>query len=105
MEKNIKTYRTHRALSLLYGLASTIFIFFAFQIPEEKNPMIFGIILFLGLSAMHFWIATGAKNGQNWARVASQIIAVLMLPGFPIGTLIGVSLLANAWRPWEQREV
>jgi hypothetical protein len=105
MTKNIKASRTHRALGLLYGLASTLFILFAFIVPEAKGAMIFGMVLFIGLAALHFWVAKGARNSENWARVTSQVVAVLMLPGFPIGTLIGISLLANTWQPWEPEHV
>jgi hypothetical protein len=105
MTKNIKASRTHRALGLLYGLASTLFILFAFIVPEAKGAMIFGMVLFIGLAALHFRVAQGARNSENWARVTSQIVAVLMLPGFPIGTLIGISLLANTWQPWEPEHV
>jgi len=82
IEKNVKAARTHRALGLLYGLASILFIVFMFPAPEEKMVMLFCFALFLGLAALHFWVAKGARNGQNWARVTPQIIGVLMLPAF-----------------------
>lgn len=101
MAGNQKAARIHRALGLLYGLGSTIFILFAFLIPSEIAPMISCVALFIVLSAMHYSISLGAKNGRNWARRASQVISIPMLVGFPIGTFVGGALLLASWDPWE----
>jgi len=100
MESNKKTERIHRGMGLLYGLTSTIFVLFAFILPEELKAMIFGAVLFIGLSVLHYVTARGAKNAKNWARRISQIIAIPMLFGFPIGTIIGGALIVNSSSAW-----
>jgi hypothetical protein len=59
--------------------------------------IVFGIV-FLA----HFITAKGARQSKPWARTASIVISVLLLLGFPVGTLIGIYLLANTWSPWPQ---
>ncbi len=63
--------------------------------------MIYSFV-FLGIVfAAHHSIARGARERKPWARVASIIVACLMLPGFPIGTIIGIYLLVNGIPSWE----
>ena len=47
----------------------------------------------------------GARRRRQWARRASIVMCILMLPGVPIGTVIGVYLLFYLWDGWpEPRE-
>lgn len=55
-----------------------------------------------GLAILHRFISKGARQRAPWARVSSNVIAVLLLPGFPLGTTIGVYLLLN--KDWSGRQ-
>jgi hypothetical protein len=56
---------------------------------------------FVGLFLLHYLTARGAKESKPWARTSSMVISVLLLFGFPLGTLVGIYLLSNTWRSWE----
>lgn len=105
MEKHIKVARAHRALSWLYGL---MFLMFSWILLSSKGDIpvlgfVFFGIFFGGIFALHFFTARGAFAKKEWARQTSQGIALLMLLGFPVGTLIGIYLLSNSWGGWESR--
>ena len=70
----------------------------------RQPAFILPVLLFGVVIAAHLATAKGAREAKPWARTASIIISVFMLLGFPIGTLIGVYLLANTWKPWSQTQ-
>lgn len=105
MEKNIKVFRVHRALAWLYAILSVLFImtfFVGINSSDNNIPPVFYYVLgfLICVSIVHFVISRGAKNGRLWARNSSFIVALIMLFGFPVGTIIGVYLLFNSgnWR-------
>ena len=61
----------------------------------------FPLVLFTAVFLAHHFTAKGARESKPWARTSSIIISVLLLLGFPVGTLIGVYLLSNTWRAWD----
>jgi hypothetical protein len=77
------------------------------MIIDETPPAGFvGIlVVMLGFFALHFFIARGAKARQPWARIVSLIIGLLMLFGFPVGTIIGIYLISASWSEWREPRV
>lgn len=104
MEKHIKVARVHRALSWFYGLITLLLLTLLLTSGHEISPLGFGFILaiFGGIFALHHFTAQGARDTKPWARKTSIGIALFMLPGFPIGTLIGIYLLRNTRGDWEK---
>jgi hypothetical protein len=102
MENNIKTWRAHRAFSWLYGCIAVVM--FVVMLKGDQPPAAaFAALLVLGaIFALHFFVARGAKARKNWARRVSLIIGFLMLPGFPLGSLIGAYLIAASWTEWRE---
>jgi small-conductance mechanosensitive channel len=108
MSPREKVYRVHRALALLYGGLTALMLFVGLQASTTQRglgPIIGGALIISLLFALHVAVAIGAKRQRSWSRTASQVIACIMLVGFPLGTLIGVYLLANTWRPWQSEPV
>lgn len=102
MERNIKVYRAHRALAVLYAiLAALAASFWIAKFDEIGGEMLAPLLLVGLLFCVHLFTARGARAGKPGARIASIVIAVLMLAGFPLGTLIGLYLLANSWQAWD----
>ena len=99
MEKNMKIARAHRALAFLYGLCALVFgIYVLF---DGVSPMFLSTsALLVLLVVLHIAVGRGARARKPWARIASIVIGVLMLLGFPIGTLIGLYLIVNAVPRW-----
>jgi hypothetical protein len=52
------------------------------------------------MGALHLAVSIGAGAQKDWARVISLGMGYLMLVGFPIGTIIGLHLIANAKTDW-----
>lgn len=101
MERNVKVARAHRAISWLYALVTLLF-FIVFLISEKSATTSAFLLVFLffgGLFVLHHFTAKGAFDKKPWAKYTSRGIAVLMLFGFPVGTLIGIYLLYNS-RGW-----
>lgn len=107
MENHIKVARIHRLLALLYIIAGGA-ILAAIVIPGAdgmEGVVVMATIYLLALFAVHYFTARGARQKKEGARIASMIIAFLMLFGFPIGTIIGIYLLVHTWSPWDKPAV
>jgi hypothetical protein len=108
MANNLKAMRTHRALALLYGALGILFFFIISSSSEGRSTEgmksidIAVPLIMMVPGVVHALIAFGAAKSAGWARICSILVAVLMLFGFPIGTLIGVYLLANSTWPETQ---
>ena len=100
MAPNIKTCRAHLALACLYGVVMVL-LAVALLLPRKAGlEGLLVLTLFLAPCLLHACIAKGARDGKGWARRASNLIGFLMLLGFPIGTIIGLYLISNAWSDW-----
>ncbi len=91
-------------LAAPFFLGALAILFFAVPgvIMYTRHPMgllapLFGLaigILFSAAFGVLFVIAgIGMLSMRNWARIMTIILAILMLPGFPVGTLLGVVAL------------
>jgi len=56
--------------------------------------------IFGAVVGLHMALAAGAAGSQ---RAGSIVIGVLMLAGFPIGTIVGRYLIYNAAQNWSPR--
>jgi hypothetical protein len=103
MERNIKVFRVHRALYWFYLVLIVLIVaLIATHLDQLDAALIAPLALLAVLFVVHFVTAKGAKACTRWGRICSMIIGVILLIGFPVGTIIGVYLLANTWRPWGQ---
>ena len=102
MEPNIKVFRAHRALAFLYGLLGIVCLAAAlFGSGGMTNASLIVVLIFFAIIfSVHFFTARACRDGKPAGRIASIVIACLMLFGFPVGTLIGIYLLVNTWKPW-----
>lgn len=106
MERYEKVARVHRALAWFYSIFLVLFTLLGLLALYRGNysslgGLVFGFIFFGGLFALHYFVARSAWQKKPGARTASRIIGFFMLFGFPIGTIIGIYLLMNAWSPWD----
>jgi len=102
MDSRTKVFRAHRAIAWLYailGVCISAAVFLGSGGRMDVTMFLIPVIFALVFSA-HYFTARACKEGKPGGRIASIVIACLMLVGFPIGTLIGIYLLANTWRPW-----
>lgn len=104
MERHEKIARAHRSLSWFYGGLALLLLGLAL-IPGSEFPMEAasgGIILLGLLFSIHYFTAQAAFARKPGARYASIAIGLVMLPGVPIGTIIGGYLLFNASESWDE---
>jgi hypothetical protein len=91
-------------LAAPFFLGALAILFFAVPgvLMYTRYPMgvlapLFGLaigILFSTAFGVLFVIAgIGMLNMRSWARIMTIVLAILMLPGFPVGTLLGVVAL------------
>jgi hypothetical protein len=95
-----KVARVHRALAVLYALLALGIFAAMWSDATAGAPW---LALIIGLPAiLHGAIAVGAFKRQGWSRVASILVGVLMLAGFPIGTILGIYLIRYASPGWQE---
>jgi hypothetical protein len=70
----------------------------------EGSAMLVGVIL-LPIAFLHWCAARGARHGERWGRTTSRVIAVLMIFGFPIGTLIAIYIFSQTGQKWQAAEL
>ena len=92
--KHQKAMGAHRMLAFVYaGLAVLVLVITIFSGGLAGIPA--SLALFIA-AAVHGVIALGAARANPIAQVFSVLAGILMLFGFPIGTVIGIYLLRNA---------
>lgn len=105
---HLKSRRAHWVLSVFYGLIALMMLalpFVAADGEEVMGPREVAMALafpffFFAFATLHYVVARGAKERKRWARIGSIVLACVLLPGLPLGTLLGVYLLRNSsWEP------
>jgi hypothetical protein len=93
----------HSVLGWIYGALGGLVVVIFIGTLSRSRPGAEGLLVLLALvpAAMHLGLAWGARRRMAWARVGSSLVGVLMLFGFPIGTVIGYFLLKAAGGNWD----
>ena len=92
--KHQKAMGAHRILAFIYaGLALLVVVITIFSGSLAGLPA--SLALFIP-AVVHGVIALGAARANPVAQVFSVLTGLVMLLGFPIGTVIGIYLLRNA---------
>jgi hypothetical protein len=101
MSKHLYAAGAHRTIAGIYG---TIFVLAAIFFAVTTHSPLLGAATALVpgafLVGLHLLVARGAEQCKPWARVTSIVLGLLFLPGFPIGTGIGIWVLLNSLAPW-----
>lgn len=103
LEPHLKSWRVHQVLAWLYGLVVLMLLALPFvartgeeELNARETAMAFVFpVFFFALAFLHHVVSRGAKKRKRWARIGSIILACLLVPAVPVGTLIGVYLLRN----------
>jgi surface polysaccharide O-acyltransferase-like enzyme len=98
---SVNTSNVHIALAGLYGMLGALVIYMATKNDDSDHSSSIAVAAFFCVPVLlHALIAYGARRRRGWARGTSKAVGILMLLGFPIGTLIGFYLIRNASKAW-----
>jgi len=84
----------HRNIKWLYSVLLVVVIYVKHSNGDDINSILFGFIFFSTIIVLHHVAHITALKGQENGRVLSVILASMLLFAFPIGTFIGLTLLA-----------
>jgi hypothetical protein len=97
MESASNTQRAHLALFMFHLVLASVLVW-GFGAGKATPWLV--ILGLMGTS--HIAIAIGSASQQEWARIGSLCWGCVLLIGFPIGTMVGIYLIANAKSDWSQ---
>lgn len=98
---NEKVARVHQILGGLYGVMAVVFLG-AYLMSGPRGVEWVAALVIAVPALVHGLLALGALKRNGGSRVASLIVGVLMLPGFPIGTAVGVYLIRHSSASWSR---
>jgi len=73
--------------------AFALFAGFSGRQSSDAITAVLGSAFLLALGAGQFWVGTGLRRLQKWARIPTGILSGLGLLGFPLGTIINAYIL------------
>ncbi|MBU8975378.1 MULTISPECIES: hypothetical protein [unclassified Lysobacter] len=106
MEQQARAAHAHRTVAGIHCVIAVMAAIFAYLMTRQA-PLLGALALaapFAVLAAVHFAVASGAEQCRSWARTASTVLGVMMLPLIPLGTAIGLYLLYNTRGEWVHRQ-
>ena len=97
--EHIKHEASVRSIGTLYYIGGFVFLlaaaafFFGGVTEVDGVPLAMGAILYLVLGVSSIVVARGIRQLKSWARIASIVLSIIGLIGFPVGTLINGYIL------------
>lgn len=93
----------HAIYAGLLAFTLVIFVYLEYQQSMSTAFELAGLVLLLLLLlVLNLKASRDVKRGQNQGLWLSRILAVLMLPGFPIGTVLGlIALWKTTAKQWQ----
>lgn len=106
MKNSEKVFRAHRAIAWFYGVLGFAFAWIPLYggSQDAMEWTVWSVVVFGTIFAAHYFTARACKAEKKGGRLASIVIACLLLMAFPVGTLIGIYLLSNTWHPWPEAQ-
>ena len=96
MRLNKKLFYIHRFIScffLLILIAAIILILFYVGRVEDPGFLFIFFSLYIGMGILHFKASNDVSKGSQSGKRLSQVLGVILLIGFPIGTILGIVIL------------
>ena len=95
----------HHVLAWVYGVIGgvlTLIIVGAFS--RSSLGIAAAVVAFFGaMTLLHAALSAGARRRSKVAKIGSVIVGILMLAGFPVGTIVGGMLIYNGLQDWPPR--
>ena len=104
-EKGARLIRIMAWLNTLAFIGINLSILIPMFVDKTFEQNSFEAIIVLVLTCAFLWfiffLAKSVKEHKNWARIVGIIYGIILLIGFPIGTIIGGCLLWYLIGGWE----
>ena len=101
IKTNATIFKVLGWIGLICGVLGGI-IFLIVGIAAGDEGVIAGVIggivfIIIGVvtGLLYIFTAKGIANKKGWAKILGIILAIMALPGFPIGTALGIWILVN----------
>ncbi|MFW5431883.1 MAG: hypothetical protein ACKE5Q_03775, partial [Methylophilaceae bacterium] len=84
-------------------VASVLVVNYMGQEPEQSTPLFWATIcaIFI-LSFIILITASGLKKHRQWSRYVGGFLAIAALFAFPVGTVMGLFILNNIHKGWDE---
>lgn len=107
-EKAARVIRLLALLQLLAGVGIAAAVLIP-MIDSDQGDLSVGLIGLLaivcvGLPALFFSIGRAISRRESWARIGGMVYGVLLLFGFPLGTIAGLYVLWGLGPNWAENE-
>lgn len=108
-ERAARVIRLLALLQLLAGLGIVAAVLIP-MVDSDQGGVSVGFIGFLvivcvGLPALVLCIARAVSRHEGWARIAGLVYGVLLLLGFPLGTIAGLYIIWGLGPNWAESDV
>jgi VIT1/CCC1 family predicted Fe2+/Mn2+ transporter len=95
------TESIHRVIAWIYGVIGALIVLFCVANGHPQWSVAAALAVFFGaVVGLHGALAAGARRRSGMAKAGSMVVGILMLLGFPIGTIVGGMLIYNAAQSW-----
>ena len=97
MKINNDLRQLHFVLASIYLIGLTV-VFLPLIAKQEVRVHIFlsiPLLFFITIMVLHFKAYIEVKKGTKFGRILSRILGVILLFGFPIGTILGWWMLSQ----------
>jgi hypothetical protein len=68
---------------------------------EANDSIMVVAIVWLPFALLHWCAARGARLGTAWGRTTSRVVAVLLMFGFPIGSILAIYIFSRTGEKWQ----
>jgi len=85
--------RSVRALSFFWLLAIALCVVYS----ATATPGTMALVMFPTFAVLAAFAAVGSWLFQNWSRILSMLLCVILLLAFPIGTIFGILGFIALW--------
>lgn len=101
--RNTSLVRMHLGIAVCY---LCVFLFIVYAVVTRSTSSwaglwILGVIAAIPIG-LHLCAAQGARKGADWGKIVSRVLGVVLLIGFPIGTVLGsLILIKTSAKDWQ----
>jgi hypothetical protein len=71
------------------------------QLVIDTHDRLTAVFIVSTVTLLHLIISDGINQHRTWGRTAGIMLAIIYLPGIPIGTLMGILIIIHLIKGWD----